>query len=80
MDAKLLPQSHQYPNHSEGADRVAGQLRGDKVPLQWRTSLNLAEFGGRCRKAMLGVCFSADSYGVRTAPVCNGMLQDLSAR
>ena len=26
----LLLQSHQYPNHSEGADRVAGQLRGDK--------------------------------------------------
>ena len=24
------PQSYQYPNHSEGADRVAGQLRGDK--------------------------------------------------
>ena len=24
------PQSYQYPNLSEGADRVAGQLRGDK--------------------------------------------------
>ena len=27
----LLPQySYQYPNFSEGADRVGGQLRGDK--------------------------------------------------
>ena len=26
----LLPQSYQYPNLSECADRVAGQLRGDK--------------------------------------------------
>ena len=28
--ARMLPQSYQYPNLSEGADRVAGQLRGDK--------------------------------------------------
>ena len=27
---RLLPQSNQYPNLSEGADRVGGQLRGDK--------------------------------------------------
>ena len=26
----LLPQSHWQPNLSEGADRVGGQLRGDK--------------------------------------------------
>ena len=26
----LLPQSYWYPNLLEGADRVAGQLRGDK--------------------------------------------------
>ena len=26
----LLPQSYQYPNLSEGADSVGGQLRGDK--------------------------------------------------
>ena len=25
-----LPQSYRYPNISEGADSVAGQLRGDK--------------------------------------------------
>ena len=28
--ARLLPQSYQYPNLSEGADSVGGQLRGDK--------------------------------------------------
>ena len=27
---RLLLQSYQYPNLSEGADRVGGQLRGDK--------------------------------------------------
>ena len=26
----MLPQSYRYRNLSEGADRVAGQLRGDK--------------------------------------------------
>ena len=30
LDSTLLPQSYQYPNVSEGADRVGGQLRGDK--------------------------------------------------
>ena len=30
LGAGLLPQSYQYPNLSEGADRVGGQLRGDK--------------------------------------------------
>ena len=26
----ILPSTYQYPNLSEGADRVGGQLRGDK--------------------------------------------------
>ena len=30
LGAWLLPESYQYPNLSEGADRVGGQLRGDK--------------------------------------------------
>ena len=30
LGARLLPQSYEYPNLSEGADRVGGQLRGDK--------------------------------------------------
>ena len=30
LDAMLLLQSYQYPNLSEGADRVGGQLHGDK--------------------------------------------------
>ena len=34
LGARLLSQSYQYPNFSEGADRVGGQLRGDKE--QWR--------------------------------------------
>ena len=30
MGARLLPQSYRYPNLSEGADPVGGQLRGNK--------------------------------------------------
>ena len=30
LGARLLPQFYQYPNLSESADRVDGQLRGDK--------------------------------------------------
>ena len=30
VGARLLPQSYQYPNLSEGADHVSGQLRGDE--------------------------------------------------
>ena len=30
LGARLLLQSYQYPNFSVGADRVGGQLRGDK--------------------------------------------------
>ena len=30
LGARLFPQSYQYPNLSEGADRVGGQLRADK--------------------------------------------------
>ena len=44
------------PDFLEGADSVAGQLRGDKECPPSVASPVLAEFGGRCRKAMLGVC------------------------
>ena len=30
LGTRLLPQSYQYPNLSEGADRVGGQRRSDK--------------------------------------------------
>ena len=30
LGARLLPQSYQYSNLSEGANRVGGQLRGNK--------------------------------------------------
>ena len=40
LGARLLPQSYQYPNLSEDANRVGGQLCGDKrVPLQWRNQI-----------------------------------------
>ena len=55
--ARLLLQSYYYPNLSEGADRVAGQLRGDKeYPFGGVTKLwqNLEEGAGT--EAMLGVC------------------------
>ena len=55
VGARLLPLPYWYSNLSEGVDRVGGQLRGDRVPLQWRLQPNLAEFGGRCRKSMLGL-------------------------
>ena len=49
---RLLPQSYQYPNFSEGADRVGGQLHGDKeYPFSGVTKF-LEEGAG---KAMLGV-------------------------
>ena len=42
----LLPQSYQYPNLSEGADSVGGQLHGDKeCPFSGVTSS-----GRVCRK------------------------------
>ena len=43
-----------YPNLSEGADRVGGTAaRKYRVSLQWRKQFR--QFGGRCRKTMLGV-------------------------
>ena len=47
---RLLPQPYQYQNLSEGADRVGGQLRGDKeYPLQWRNQIwqSLEEGAGK---------------------------------
>ena len=67
LGARLLPQSYQYPNLSEGADNVGGQLQGDKdrVPLQWRNCFwqSLEEGAGkRCSE------FGLDSE-VRTETV-----------
>ena len=53
LGARLLPQSYQYSDLLEGADCIGGQLREDKeCPFSGVTK---SEFGGRCRKAMLGV-------------------------
>ena len=51
LGAKLLLQSYQYPNLSEGADRVGGQLRGDKeCPFSGVTKSGSLEegAGNRC--------------------------------
>ena len=46
LGARLLPQSYQYPSLSEGADRVGGQLRGDKeCPFS-----GVTKYGGVWRK------------------------------
>ena len=47
---RLLPQSYQYSNLSEGADRVGGQLRGDKeYPFSGVTNSGSLECGaGKC--------------------------------
>ena len=51
MGARLLLQSYEYPNLSEGADRVGGQLRGDKEcpSLKWRSQIwqSLEEGAGK---------------------------------
>ena len=50
LDAMLLPQSYWYPNLSEGADSVGGQLRGDKVECSFSGVTN----SGRCLEAGAG--------------------------
>ena len=55
LDAVLLPVLLEPEPFADSVG--AGQLRGEKrVPLHWRILPVLAEFGGRCRKARLGVC------------------------
>ena len=50
----MLSQSYQYANLSEGADRVGGQLRGDKeCPFSGVTKSG--RVWSKARKAMLGV-------------------------
>ena len=51
LGARLLPQSYQYSNLTASVDSCAEIKSAPSAA--W---LNLAEFGGRCRKAMLGVC------------------------
>ena len=69
---RLLPQFYQYPNLSGGADRVGGQLRGDKeCPFSGVTK------SGRVWSQVLGVWFcgpplpqSANEIG--TIALCPG--------
>ena len=59
LGARLLPQSYRYPNLSESADRVGGQLRGDKecpfsgVTKSSRVWKKLPESGARSVPARL---------------------------
>ena len=59
MGTRLLPQSYQYPNLSEGADRVAGQLRGEKecplsgVTKSGRVWRKVPESGARSVSSLL---------------------------
>ena len=65
MGARLLLQSYQYPNLSEGADRVGGQLPGDKecpfsdVTKSGRVWRKVPESGARSvgQRMTLGVDF-----------------------
>ena len=51
----LLSQSYKYPNLSEGADSIGGQLRGDKeCPFSGVTKSG--RVWRKCRKAVLGLC------------------------
>ena len=55
LGARFFPQLYQYPNLSEGADRVDGQLLGDKeYPFSGITKSRRV-WRKPCRKAMLGV-------------------------
>ena len=74
---QLLLQSYWYPNLSEGADHVGGQLRGAKSApsVAW---LNLVEFGGRCRKAMLGVCSRGSTCQQTHSSLSGTVLETLS--
>ena len=58
LDARLLPQSYQYPNLSEGAaaDRVGGQVRGDKECPFSDVTKSGRVWSGKVPKTMLGVC------------------------
>ena len=50
LGARLLPQSYQYPNLSEGTDHVGGQLHGDKeCPFSDITKSDSLEEGARKR-------------------------------
>ena len=63
----LLPQSYQYPNLSEGADRVAGQLHEDKecpfsgVTNSGRVWRKVPESKARSVRFMLCSCYGRDA-------------------
>ena len=78
LSARLLPQSYQYRNPSEGADRVGGQLRGDK-----ECPFNGATKSGRVwRKVPESDALSVTEYPeakILRVPAKSGFLQSTSS-
>ena len=75
LGARLLPQSYQHPNLSEGADRVAGQLPGDKeCPFSGVTKSGSLEEGAgkRCSECAADglVCDQSTSNMFTSGSVC----------
>ena len=80
LGARLLPQSYQYPNLSEGADRVGGQLRGDKeCPFSgvtksgrvWRKVLECGANTGIAMSTCVCVCPSVQALSKRQLLNCS---------
>ena len=75
LGARLLPQSYQYPNLSEGADHVGGQLLGDNeclfggVTKSGRIWRKVLESNARSLRCMLPFMF--EQYCI---PVLMGVL------
>ena len=78
----FLPQSYQYPNLSEGADRVGGQLRGDKecpfsgVTKSGRVWRKVPESDARSVGPGMASCRVTN--GLPAAAVCTGSTRAFS--
>ena len=76
LGARLLPQSYQYPNLSEGADRVGGQLRGDKecpfsdVTKSGRVWRKVPESNARSLCVCVCVCVCTHGCAHMAVPEC----------
>ena len=84
LGARLLPQSYQYPNFSEGADCVAGQLHGGKeCPFSGVTKSGSLEEGAgkRCSECVRTPLFYQSAQCHKHTPsIAFGHLPPNSAR